>query len=85
MKGIEISISCTGFFNPIFQDKWYGFFVNLYDNEAPNYKAIEQSDRYAFLDARQYIPSPIPVEHFIITPSDSTVNTISEWTMALSP
>lgn len=85
IKGTKIEIKCTSFYNPIWQDKWYGFFVNLYDNEQPIYKPIEKSDSTPFLDATAYLPSPIPIDKFWVTPSDPTVNTVSEWTMYLEP
>lgn len=84
MQGTLIEIKCKGFYNPIYKGKWYGFFVNTYDNESPNYKAIEKSDRNAFLDATNFTPSAISIDDFSVTPSDNTVNTPSEWTLQVN-
>jgi hypothetical protein len=84
MRDVEIEINCPGFYNPIYQGQWFGFFINTFDNEAPNYKAIENSDRNAMLDASNFTPYPISIDEFFVTPSDNTVNTYSEWTMQLN-
>jgi|LauGreDrversion4_2_1035121.scaffolds.fasta_scaffold30695_5 hypothetical protein len=84
ISGTPITINCTSFFNPIWQDRWYGFYVNTFDNEAPSFKAIERSDFTPFLDATQYLPARIPIDNFFVEPADTIVNTISEWTLQLS-
>lgn len=83
-KGKQVVIECSYFRNPIYQDIWYGFFVNIYDNE-PKYKAIEKSDMTPYLDARAYTPQVITSRNFLVTPSDNTVNTVSEWTLQVQP
>ena len=68
----------------MFQDVWYGFFVNVYDNES-THRAIEKSDMSPSLDARAYLPAEISQRNFIVQPDDNTVNTDSEWTFTLTP
>jgi hypothetical protein len=84
INGSPITITCPGFYNPIYQDKWYGFYVYIYDNEA-SYQPISKSDLEPSLDATKFEPYSIPPSSFSITPLDKTVNTFSEWTITLTP
>jgi hypothetical protein len=77
-------IECKYFKNPVYQDVWYGFYVNLYDNE-PTFKAIEKSDMTPALDARNFQAKQISGRDFYVQPDDNTVNTYSEWTFSIQP
>ena len=85
ISGSEITIQCASFYNPIYQDKWYGFYVITYDNESRSYKAIEKSSSQNFLDTNDYEPYPIPVTGFTATPADNIVNSPSAWEFILDP
>jgi len=44
ISGQEVTITCQGFKNPIFQDIWYGFIFNLFDSEIfPNSLEVSES------------------------------------------
>ena len=57
--------------------------MNIYDNESP-FRPIEKSD-FTFLDAVDFLPKKISARNFLVTPSDNTVNTESEWTISVQP
>jgi hypothetical protein len=40
IKDAVITIACSSFYNPIWPDIWYGFYVKTYDNETP-FRPIE--------------------------------------------
>ena len=43
VKGEVITVTCTGFKNPISPGLWPGFKISFYDNEQASRNLIEQS------------------------------------------
>ena len=78
----KILITCKGFFNPIYQDKWYGFLFTTYDNEKrPN--QIERSESVA-IDASRFKPAQIDSSALYIQPRIITIGEYSVWTLSLT-
>ena len=63
-SGQRITIRCTQFYNPIYQDMWGGFTVATFDDEVL-VAAIERSEAVA-LDATEYLPATIAQAQFNI-------------------
>ena len=63
-SGQRITIRCTQFYNPIYQDMWGGFTVATFDDEVL-VAAIERSEAVA-LDATDYLPATIAQAQFNI-------------------
>ena len=34
MEGTVITVTCKGYYNPIYQDVWDGYSIEIYDSEA---------------------------------------------------
>ena len=34
MEGSVITVTCKGYYNPIYQDIWDGYSIEIYDSEA---------------------------------------------------
>ena len=86
-SGKNITISCTGFYNPIYRDVWQGFSVSTFDgeidyNEINIFAPIERSVNIR-LDTTGYSPAPITGDMFMIYPQDVTVGTPSVWEFIL--
>lgn len=61
-----------------------GFFVITYDNEVDS-RVIEQSSLTGIvLDARSFVPAIIPIQNFIVDPTNVVVSTFSTWTIQLT-
>jgi hypothetical protein len=75
-----IEINCTGFWNPIYQDLWDNFYVEVYDAE-PVPKLVQASLPVA-LNATKFTPASLSPSGLQVQPSDSTVNTRSTWTLS---
>ena len=57
VSGEEITITCDGFKNPIYQKEWPGFRVSYFDDE-PAASQIETSGNL-FFDATKFTPAVI--------------------------
>jgi hypothetical protein len=77
LKGVPITINCRGFFNPIVPAPLSGFQVTTLDAE-PIPKIIEASTIVS-LDATLYSPVIIPITSLSVLPTNTTVNTFSQW------
>ena len=77
-----VEITCKGFLNPIYQDKWYGFFFTTYDNEKKP-SQIERSESVA-IDARSFVPAKILPSTFYIQPRIITIGEFSVWSLSLT-
>lgn len=73
ISGASVTIDCEEFWNPIYQDFWDEFYIEIFDNE-PIQKLIETSIPTT-LDATRYTPASMPPEVLQVEPTDSTVNT----------
>jgi len=82
LKGVPITINCRGFYNPIVPTKLSGFFVTILDGE-PIQKIIESSPVVA-LDATNYIPMIVDTTVLSVLPSNTTVNTYSQWNFQIN-
>ena len=58
ISGAEITITCQGFKNPIYQAEWSGFRLSVFDSEDIR-RRIEVTEEFAF-DATKLSPSVIP-------------------------
>jgi hypothetical protein len=77
LKGVPITINCRGFLNPIVPTKLSGFYVITLDGE-PIQKIIESSP-VLVLDATNYTPMILDTLSLTVLPSNTTVNTFSQW------
>ena len=64
ISGVEISITCQGFKNPIYQDQWGGFYISVFDSEEIR-RRIEVTEDFAF-NALGLQPSVIPPNYITI-------------------
>ena len=82
ISGAEISITCQGFRNPIFQDMWSGFRLSVFDSEE-NKRQIEVSDDVEF-DATEMLPGVIPPNYVTIAPTIFTIGSFSIWVLSVT-
>ena len=82
IKGGELTIVCQGFKNPIYQKKWPGFVISVYDSERiPN--VISTTDFLSF-DATTFEPAIIPRNGLTITPTIFKIAESSMWVLSIS-
>ena len=82
LKSVPITITCRGFYNPIVPAKLSGFFVTTLDGE-PIQKIIESSPVIE-LDATKYSPAILEISSLSVLPTNTTVNTYSQWNLQIS-
>ena len=82
ISGAEITIECQGFKNPIFEKKWSGFRISLFDSELiPNTISMSASIEF---DAFGMTPSVIPINGLTIIPSIFKIAEYSVWVFSLT-
>jgi hypothetical protein len=87
-----LTITCSGFRNPIYQKIWKGFIISFFDNEGTETTSakfstgnlIEASSADVALDTLNFTPATIFVENVALTPTIYKVNEFSVWTIALN-
>ena len=84
IKGAPITISCRQFYNPIVPEDKSGFFIITYDNEVDERVIEESSKTEVVLDAKAFTPAIIPIQNFIVDPTNVVVSTFSTWTIQLT-
>jgi len=82
LKGVPITVTCRGFYNPIVPTKLSGFFVTTLDGEQIQ-KTIESSPVLT-LDASNYSPTILDISSLSVLPTNTTVNTYSQWNLQIS-
>ena len=81
IAGAQLTITCQSFKNPIYQKKWYGFRISIYDSEPiPN--PISSSESIAF-DATGMEPAIIPRNGLTVTPTIFKIAEYSIWVFSL--
>lgn len=75
LKGVPITVTCRGFYNPIVPTIVSGFSVTTLDGERIQ-KVIEYSKDIS-LDASKYSPAIIDISTLSVVPTNTTVNTYS--------
>ena len=83
VKGEVITITCTGFKNPISQGLWSGFKISLLDNEQESRNLIEESDIFSF-NTNLFTPATIRKTDLTVAPSVFQIAEYSTWLVALT-
>ena len=82
ISGSQISITCDGFKNPIYQGMWSGFTISVFDSEV-NRRRIEVSEDVSF-DATRLQAAPIAPYLVTIAPTIFTIGSYSIWVLSVT-